>query len=99
LRSAWSYRYHEVAAPGIKSPGEAMFRFLSSFRVFAIALAALALAACGSTQYIMSTKEGRLLVSHGKPKLDEQTGNYVFEDSEGRKTSIPKSEIVQVMER
>ena len=64
------------------------------------ALAALALlSACGSTQYIMSTKEGRLLISDGKPTLDEKSGTYSYKDAEGRKASVPKADIVQILER
>jgi uncharacterized protein YcfL len=64
------------------------------------ALAALALlAACGSTQYIMSTKEGRLLISDGKPTLDETSGTYSYRDAEGKKASVPKADIVQILER
>jgi Bacterial protein of unknown function (DUF903) len=57
------------------------------------------LAACGSTQYIMSTKEGRLLISDGKPSFDDKTGNYTYKDSEGKKASVPKADIVQILER
>ena len=64
------------------------------------ALAVLALlSACGSTQYIMSTKEGRLLISDGKPDLDEKSGTYSYKDAEGRRASVPKADIVQIMER
>jgi len=57
------------------------------------------LAACGSTQYIMSTKEGRLIVSDGKPDLDEKTGTYTYRDAEGKKTTIQKADVVQIMVR
>lgn len=68
-------------------------------RCVALAGAALMLAACGSTQYIMSTKEGRLIVSDGKPELNEKADTYTYKDSEGRKTTIRKADIVQIMER
>jgi major membrane immunogen (membrane-anchored lipoprotein) len=71
----------------------------STARIATVLGAALLLAACGSTQYIMSTKEGRLIVSDGKPQFDEKTGNYTYKDSEGRKATIQKADIVQVMER
>ncbi len=57
------------------------------------------LAACGSTQYIISTKEGRMIPADGKPDLDEKTGMYTYKDSEGRKTTILKTDVVQIMER
>jgi hypothetical protein len=57
------------------------------------------LVACSSTQYIISTKEGRMIPSDGKPELDEKTGMYTYKDSEGRKTTILKGDVVQIMER
>ena len=60
---------------------------------------ASALVGCASTEYIMSTKEGRMIVSTGKPQLDEKNGVYIYKDSEGRSATIPKSDIVQMMER
>jgi major membrane immunogen (membrane-anchored lipoprotein) len=57
------------------------------------------LTACGSTQYIMSTKEGRMIVTDGKPRLDERTGMYTYYDSEGKAASIRKDEVTQIMER
>lgn len=59
----------------------------------------LGLAGCGSTQYIIGTKEGRLIVANGKPDCDDKTGTCVYKDSEGKKASIQKADIAQVMER
>ncbi len=59
----------------------------------------LLLTACGSTQYIMSTKEGRMIVTDGKPRLDERAGMYTYYDSEGKQASIRKDEVTQIMER
>jgi hypothetical protein len=56
-------------------------------------------AACASSDYIMSTKDGKLLQAHGKPKLNEATGMYTYEDEQGRTATISKDEIVQIMER
>ena len=64
----------------------------------AVALA-FGLAGCGSTQYIMSTKDGRMIVADGKPDCDDKTGTCVYKDAEGRKAAIQKSDVVQVMER
>ena len=60
---------------------------------------ALACAACSSTQYIIGTRTGQLLVAYGKPSLDEKTGMYTYKDSEGKKASIAKDEVGQIMER
>lgn len=74
-------------------------KFQSLKMVAAAAAAALALAACGSTQYIMSTKEGQMIVSSGKPTLDERTGMYTYYDAEGKKGLIAKDAVVQILER
>ena len=66
--------------------------------LFSLVAAAL-LVACSSTQYIISTKEGRMIPADGKPELDEKSGMYIYRDAEGRKSTILKSDVVQVMER
>ncbi|MCV2369757.1 YgdI/YgdR family lipoprotein [Roseateles oligotrophus] len=58
-----------------------------------------ALAGCSSTQYIMSTKEGRMIVADGKPDFNEKTGSYEYRDAEGKRMTIMKGEVVQIMER
>lgn len=64
----------------------------------AVLLASL-LTACSTTEYIMSTTEGRLIVSSGRPDLDEKTGTYTYKDANGKEATIPKDAIVQIMER
>ena len=51
-------------------------------------LCATALAGC-SSEYIISTK----------PKLDPDSGMYIFKDAEGREQAIPSASVKQVMER
>jgi hypothetical protein len=64
----------------------------------AVMLASL-LSACSTTEYIMSTTEGRLIVSSGRPDLDDKTGTYTYKDANGKESTIPKAAIVQIMER
>lgn len=59
---------------------------------------ALVLVGC-SSQYIMSTKDGRMITTDSKPKLDEDTGMYRYYDAEGREMLIKKDDITQIMER
>lgn len=61
-------------------------------------LCTLILAGC-SSQYIMSTKDGRLITTDSKPKLDESTGMYRYYDAEGREVMVKKDDITQIMER
>ena len=57
------------------------------------------LAGCSSPEYIISTTSGVMITTQGQPKLDEKTGMYTYKDSEGRKSTITKDEVKQVMER
>jgi hypothetical protein len=70
------------------------------FRLTALAAFALvALTACGTTQYVMSTKSGQMIVTDGRPELNSKTGMYEYRDSEGKRVSINKDDVVQIMER
>lgn len=71
---------------------------LRKTRFVAILAAMTILAGCAS-EYVISTTSGVMIPTKGKPKLDEDTGIYSYEDSEGRENTINKSEVAQVMER
>lgn len=63
------------------------------------ALCCAALLGGCSSEYIITTTDGQMLVSHDKPELDKDTGMMEFEDSEGRKQHIPQANVKQMMER
>ncbi|MCW0506486.1 MULTISPECIES: YgdI/YgdR family lipoprotein [Aeromonas] len=63
-----------------------------------ILVCTLGLVAC-SSQYIMSTKDGKMITTDSKPKLDESTGMYRYYDTEGREVMIKKDDVTQIMER
>ncbi|MFM5092971.1 YgdI/YgdR family lipoprotein [Aeromonas rivipollensis] len=52
-----------------------------------------------SSQYIMSTRDGKMITTDSKPKLDEDTSMYRYYDEEGREMLINKDDITQIMER
>ena len=56
------------------------------------------LVAC-SSEYIVSTKDGRMITTDGRPKLDEKTGMYRYEDDEGREGMVKKDDVVEILER
>lgn len=58
----------------------------------------LGLAGC-SSEYLITTTDGQMLTSDGKPELDEDTGMIEFTDSDGRKQQIPQSSVKQMLER
>ena len=61
-------------------------------------LCAAALAGC-SSEYIISTNDGQMITTDSKPKLDPDSGMYIFKDAEGREQAIPSASVKQVMER
>ena len=67
-------------------------------KLMMILVCALGLVAC-SSQYIMSTKDGKMITTDSKPKLDESTGMYRYYDTEGREVMIKKDDVTQIMER
>ena len=67
-------------------------------KLMMILVCALGLVAC-SSQYIMSTKDGKMITTDSKPKLDESTGMYRYYDTEGREVMIKKDDVIQIMER
>ncbi|AVP95324.1 MULTISPECIES: YgdI/YgdR family lipoprotein [Aeromonas] len=67
-------------------------------RLMMVLVCMLGLVAC-SSQYIMSTRDGKMITTDSKPKLDEDTGMYRYYDEEGREMLINKDDITQIMER
>ncbi|MGG2396926.1 YgdI/YgdR family lipoprotein [Pseudomonas sp. SH1-B] len=63
-----------------------------------VGLCLLGLVGCAS-EYIITTTDGQMLTSDGKPELDEDTGMLEFTDNEGRKQQIPQSSVRQMLER
>jgi hypothetical protein len=65
----------------------------------AAVVAVTLLAACSTTQYIVGTKTGQLLISYGEPKLDKNSNTYKIWDAEGKERVINAADVSQIMER
>ncbi len=50
--------------------------------------AMLALLAGCSSNYVMTTKSGQTIVTHGKPQLDKETGMTSYIDESGNKRKL-----------
>lgn len=64
----------------------------------AASVLAVGLVAC-SSEYIISTRDGSLITTDGKPRLDEDTGMYRYEDMEGRKGMVKEENVAQILQR
>ena len=59
---------------------------------------AFAVSGC-SSDYVMSTKDGRMILTDGKPEVDDDTGLVSYRDREGNQRQINRDEVSQIIER
>lgn len=65
----------------------------------AITLALLFTLAGCSSDYVMATKEGQMLLTQGKPVLDKDTGLLSYTDEQGNQKQINSDQISQIVQR
>ncbi|MDE8742414.1 YgdI/YgdR family lipoprotein [Pectobacterium polaris] len=65
----------------------------------AIALALLFTLAGCSSDYVMATKEGQMLLTQGKPVLDKDTGLLSYTDEQGNQKQINRDQVSQIVQR
>ena len=70
-----------------------------SLQAVAVAMSMMLLVACSSSEYIISTNDGTMITAMGKPKLDEKSGMYTYKDSKGKRGTLKKEDVKQIMER
>lgn len=62
------------------------------------ALLAGLLSGCAS-DYVMATKDGRMILTEGKPELDKTTGLIRYTDERGNEMQINASDVSQMIAR
>lgn len=66
----------------------------------ALLLGAVSLSLVGcSSDYIMSTKNGEMIVTQGKPEIDKDTGMTRYVDQQGYSRQIKTSDVAQLIEK
>lgn len=65
--------------------------------LLATAAMVFTLAAC-SSNYVMHTNDGRTIVASGKPMVDDETGLISYEDANGSKQQINRSDVKEMVE-
>ncbi|AIU73566.1 MAG: YgdI/YgdR family lipoprotein [Enterobacterales bacterium] len=63
-----------------------------------IGAAVLMVAGC-SSDYVMSTKSGEMIVTQGKPKIDKDTGMTSYVDQDGVNRQINTNDVAQMIEK
>jgi uncharacterized protein YcfL len=56
------------------------------------------LAGC-SSDYVIATKEGNMILTQGKPRIDKDTGLIRYTDEQGNERQINSDQVTQVLER
>lgn len=52
-----------------------------------------------SSDYVMQTRSGEMLVTQGKPETDKSTGLVTYKDAGGNKHEINRDQIRQIIEK
>ncbi|EIZ9492616.1 YgdI/YgdR family lipoprotein [Cronobacter sakazakii] len=66
----------------------------------AIPAVGLAFAVSGcSSDYVMATKDGRMILTEGKPQVDDETGLVSYRDPQGNEMQINRDQVSQIIER
>ena len=58
----------------------------------------LLLSGC-SSDYVMATKDGKMLVTEGKPVIDKETGLVEYTDQQGHTTQINSDDISSIIKK
>lgn len=59
---------------------------------------AFAVSGC-SSDYVMATKDGRMILTDGKPEIDDDTGLVSYHDQQGNAMQINRDDVSQIIER
>ncbi|ARJ42543.1 DUF903 domain-containing protein [Pantoea alhagi] len=52
-----------------------------------------------SSSYVMSTKDGHMIMTDGKPEIDKDTGLVKYTDQAGNEMQINGDEVSSIIER
>ena len=61
-------------------------------------ITAIALSGC-SSNYVMATKDGRMIQTQGKPAIDKETGLVKYVDQAGHEIQINSDDVSTIIER
>lgn len=68
------------------------------YLVVATCLLTLVLSGC-SNKYVIATKQGQMLLTQNKPRLDSDTGLLSFIDEQGQPRQINNEVVSQIVQR
>jgi len=66
--------------------------------VIGLVLLSLTVAGC-SSDYVLQKKNGEMIITHGKPEVDDDNGLITYEDIAGNEHAINRDQIIQMIEK
>ncbi|WP_236347398.1 YgdI/YgdR family lipoprotein [Enterobacter cancerogenus] len=66
--------------------------------IMSLAFITLSIAGC-SSDYVLQKKNGEMIITHGKPEVDDDNGLITYEDDAGNEHAINRDQIVQMIEK
>lgn len=66
--------------------------------VIGLVLLSLTVAGC-SSDYVLQKKNGDMIITHGKPEVDDDNGLITYEDIAGNEHAINRDQIIQMIEK
>lgn len=68
--------------------------------IFGAAVLGVAVTISGcSSDYVMATKDGKMIMTDGKPQIDKETGLVKYTDGSGHELQINGDEVSSMVER
>lgn len=67
--------------------------------LFLVVFSAAAVLTGCSSNYVMQTKSGEMIVTKGKPEMDKSTGLVSYKDAGGFKHEINRDQITNIIEK
>ena len=71
----------------------------SLMRLLAASALCLALTACMTTTYMITTTDGQTYIAHQNPTYDVASDTYAFTDENGKEVTLEKQEIKLIKEQ
>lgn len=69
---------------------------MAAVRLIATVVFVLGITSCSSPMYSITLKDGRQLISKGKPELQTKTGYYQYENLHGRDALVRADEVLMI---
>lgn len=69
-----------------------------TFFIVAMMASVVALSAC-SSNYVISTNDGHMITTHGKPARDKETGMISYKDTDGNMHQLQQHDVKEIVQK